>query len=56
MVLLDTGDTSECKHLDLLYIFSKITHFISDSLDSKIQRKQSSRFKKLLMFFKSFLF
>lgn len=51
MLLVDTGDTTECKHLDLLYISNKITHFISDSLDSKMQLKQSSKFKQLLQYF-----
>lgn len=37
MLLVDTGDTTKCKHLDLFYIFNKITYVMSDSLDSKIQ-------------------
>lgn len=37
MLLVDCSDITAYKHLDLLCIFNKITHFLSDSFDSKIQ-------------------
>lgn len=37
MLLVDSSDITVYKHLDLLDIFNKITHFLSDSSDGKIQ-------------------
>jgi len=37
MLLVDSSDITVYKHMDLLYTFNKIAHFISDSLDSKTQ-------------------
>lgn len=37
MPVVDRSNITVYKHLDLLCIFNKITHFLSDSFDSKIQ-------------------
>lgn len=55
MLLVDTGDTTECKHLDLLYIFNKITHFISDSLVVKYNENRAPDLSSFCCIFKSIL-